>query len=417
MNMESRETETDARTSDGEFVEVKLGLERRPEVQLLREMLDIRSLSGQERGLAEFLCEQAHVLGLTACIDEVGNFVACTKGDPLRTATRVKDIVLVGHMDVVPGEVAIRFEGDLLYGRGAVDAKGPLAGFLLAASRIKLPENVRVVVVGAVEEEAGSSRGARGIVQRYQPVACVIGEPSGWDGVTIGYKGRLIVRYSLERTVSHTAGPALSPADECVRWWHGVLERLSRIEEALWSERGASPNDPSAKVNANATGISAPKTVGPFYRVQATLRGINTSSDGLTSRVEAHASIRLPPGVLPGEIRNLCVQDAGEATLDFEGDEVAVVAERSSDLVRAFTQCIRKHGGKPALLLKTGTSDMNVVAAPGAWDCPILAYGAGDSALDHTPIEHVNMREYLRAIEILSEGLELFGMSLSAAAT
>lgn len=382
--------------AEGMITEVKNGLETSPQVQLLRKMLAIGSLSGHERELAEYLCHQARELGLTACIDEVGNFVASTKGDPLRTSPGTRDIVLVGHMDVVPGEVAIRCEGDLLFGRGAVDAKGPLAGFLLAASRVKLPENVRVVVVGAVEEEAGSSRGARGIVQRYEPIACVIGEPSGWDGVTIGYKGRLIVRYSLERTVSHTAGPALSPADECVRWWNCVLERLARIEETSWNGRVA-PGD------------NAAKAVGPFYRVQATMRGINTSSDGLTSRVDAHASIRLPPGVLPSEIRRVCQEFVGEARLEFEGDEVAVVAERQSALVRAFTQSIRKHGGKPALLLKTGTSDMNVVAAPGAWRCPILAYGAGDSALDHTPTEHVNMREYLRAIDILIEGIEGFG--------
>ena len=137
MSTRSLDVQSSYGVGEGEIVEIKDGIERRPEVQLLREMLEIGSLSGQERGLAEYLCGQAKVLGLTSCIDEVGNFVACTKGDPLQTSPSVKDIMLVGHMDVVPGEVAIRHEGDLLYGRGAVDAKGPLAGFLLATSRVK----------------------------------------------------------------------------------------------------------------------------------------------------------------------------------------------------------------------------------------------------------------------------------------
>ena len=40
-----------------------------------------------------------------------------------------RDIVLLGHMDTVPGDIPIRREGDVLYGRGSVDAKGPLAAF------------------------------------------------------------------------------------------------------------------------------------------------------------------------------------------------------------------------------------------------------------------------------------------------
>jgi len=54
-------------------------------------------------------------------------------------------------------------------------------------------------------------------------------------------------------------------------------------------------------------------------------------------------------------------------------------------------------------LLKTGTSDMNVVGP--AWGCPLLAYGPGDSGLDHTPDEHIEIAEYLRAIDVLETAL------------
>jgi LysW-gamma-L-lysine carboxypeptidase len=42
---------------------------------------------------------------------------------------------------------------------------------------------------------------------------------------------------------------------------------------------------------------------------------------------------------------------------------------------------------------------MNVVAP--IWNCPIVAYGPGDSALDHTPNEHILIEEYLQAIKVL----------------
>ncbi len=46
------------------------------------------------------------------------------------------------------------------------------------------------------------------------------------------------------------------------------------------------------------------------------------------------------------------------------------------------------------MTLKLGTSDMNVVGP--VWQCPILAYGPGDSSLDHTPEEQIVLDDYLR---------------------
>jgi LysW-gamma-L-lysine carboxypeptidase len=46
---------------------------------------------------------------------------------------------------------------------------------------------------------------------------------------------------------------------------------------------------------------------------------------------------------------------------------------------------------------------MNVVAP--LWGTPILAYGPGDSALDHTPDEHILISEYLKAVDVLSHAL------------
>ena len=356
-----------------------------PEIaeDFLRTMLEIPSESGNERAVAEYLRDRAHDLGLVSGIDGAGNFVAATSGDPFRTNPSVRDLVLLGHTDVVPGIVPVRREGDRLYGRGAVDAKGPLTAFVLAAAAASLPADTRIVVIGAVEEEAATSRGARAVVPRYSPAACVIGEPSGWDAVTIGYKGRAIVRYERVKPSAHTAGPDPSPADECVRWWGCVLSRLQEIN---------------------------PARAGAFDAVQATLREIRTETDGLHNCVTATAGFRLPPGIEPGRIQDLCASHAGGARVMMTGAETAVVADRRSALVRAFTARIRAHNAKPSLLLKTGTSDMNVVGAAGAWPCPILAYGPGDSSLDHTPDEHISVTEFHRSVRVLRGALEHFAL-------
>lgn len=51
---------------------------------------------------------------------------------------------------------------------------------------------------------------------------------------------------------------------------------------------------------------------------------------------------------------------------------------------------------------------MNIVGP--AWGCPIVAYGPGDSRLDHTPQEHVVLEEYLGAIGVLQRVLDAFGV-------
>ena len=98
---------------------------------------------------------------------------------------------------------------------------------------------------------------------------------------------------------------------------------------------------------------------------------------------------------------NLLEQESAEVS--FKGIEPAWRGERSSPVARAFLSSIRDSGAKPGFVVKTGTSDMNVVGP--AWSCPILAYGPGDSSLDHTPVERISLIEYHKAITILQSAL------------
>lgn len=343
---------------------------------LLEELVRIKSTSGDERRSVEFLVDSMRSFGLETSIDEAGNAVGWRAGDAIGGAPW-RDLILLGHIDTFPGNPPVRREGDLLYGRGSVDAKGPLAAFVVAvANAPSIPPGVRVMVAGAVEEESATSRGARHLAATLRPAACIIGEPSRWDGVTLGYKGRAIVRYELDRGCSHSAGPEESAADSFVRWWHEVCRDV----------RTLSPDDN-----------------GVFHRVQAGLRDVNTDGDGLRERIEAAAGFRLPPGVAGAQIEEICRRHAGPASIRVSGVEVAHVEPRSSPVASALTAAIRSMGGVPRTQVKTGTADLNVVAP--VWNCPIAAYGPGDSSLDHTPDEHVSMTDYHRAIGVLGRAV------------
>jgi LysW-gamma-L-lysine carboxypeptidase len=95
--------------------------------------------------------------------------------------------------------------------------------------------------------------------------------------------------------------------------------------------------------------------------------------------------------------------------LRFRGAELPWRGDRQNLLVRSFIHAIRSsdRGVQPGFVVKTGTSDMNVVGP--LWKCPIVAYGPGDSSLDHTPQEQVSIDEYWRAILVLERALTSFG--------
>jgi LysW-gamma-L-lysine carboxypeptidase len=245
----------------------------------------------------------------------------------------------------------------------AAAAVGPLAG-------------KRLVVIGATEEEAASSRGARHIGRTRRPACCVIGEPSATRGVTLGYKGRLVFSYDADVPASHSASPDDNVIETAVAFWNRVRR---------WAETE-----------------NAGKTM--FDALDPVLREIGSNNDGLTEAVRLRASIRLPLGSTPEDTRTQIEALAPtRARLRFWGGDLPYRAKKNTLLVRAFLAAIRAEGLEPAFKVKSGTSDMNVVGP--AWNCPILAYGPGNSSLDHTPNEHLDLAEYRQAIRIIERVL------------
>jgi acetylornithine deacetylase/succinyl-diaminopimelate desuccinylase-like protein len=94
--------------------------------------------------------------------------------------------------------------------------------------------------------------------------------------------------------------------------------------------------------------------------------------------------------------------------LIFSGEEVAYQTTRAIPLARAFTAAIRSTNKQPTFKYKTGTSDMNVVGP--VWGSNIVAYGPGDSRLDHTPQEHVQLAEYSHSIDVLEAVLRTIAL-------
>jgi LysW-gamma-L-lysine carboxypeptidase len=206
------------------------------------------------------------------------------------------------------------------------------------------------------------------------PAALVILEPSGWDAVTIGYKGSLRLRVSVDQPHAHGAGRAVSAPDHCIA-----------IVCAL--------QDRAAACNGDA---------GVFDQITVRVLGFASSSDGLTDQASVDMGIRTPPGC---DVDALLAAARSSAPADVIvlGREAGVRTDRGSPLARSFVAAIRDAGGAPRFKLKTGTSDLNILVP--AWGCQAVAYGPGDSQLDHTPHEHISIADLERAVSVLELAL------------
>jgi LysW-gamma-L-lysine carboxypeptidase len=150
-----------------------------------------------------------------AFIDEAGNAVGVMGSGP-------KQVVLLGHIDTVPGEIQVRRNAippnEILYGRGAVDAKGPLACFTDAIAQVGAVDGWQFIVIGVVEEER-NSEGARYVSTKYKPDYAVIGEPNQWDRIALGYKGSAWANITVKLGQAHTASGGTTAAEAAIEVW------------------------------------------------------------------------------------------------------------------------------------------------------------------------------------------------------
>ncbi|ELZ02988.1 acetyl-lysine deacetylase [Natrialba chahannaoensis JCM 10990] len=364
--MTDRDTDSD---SDADAASVSTDDAR----QLLIDLVSTPSPSGEERAAAEHLVEFFEAHDREVWLDEVGNV----------RAPADDSVLLTSHIDTVPGEIPVEVEPadeadveaevaeetgeDVLWGRGSVDATGPLAAMAAAAV------STGVSFVGVVGEET-NSRGARHLVEdRKAPDAVVNGEPSGTTGITLGYRGFLSGTYVATSESGHTSRPEPNAIQHATNWW-------TRVESAF-------KQDEYQPV---------------FERVTTKPVAINggVTDDGLSVEATLDAQLRVPPALDIETVRETAEAELEYGTVSWAEPIPPVMESPRTEVARAFRTAIRAADSEPRLLRKTGTSDMNLYA--GAWECPMATYGPGNSDLDHAPNERLSLAEFDQSVAVLT---------------
>ena len=97
---------------------------------------------------------------------------------------------------------------------------------LMPSQILKVDPQWQVVVIGAVGEE-GDSRGAWAIADKYRPVYAIIGEPSRFNRITLGYKGVSRSTLSIQVPVSHSASNQGSASDQLLSAWEKIQKDVA----------------------------------------------------------------------------------------------------------------------------------------------------------------------------------------------
>lgn len=336
------------------------------DMRLLNQAVNIVSISHDEIILSQFLKERCQFPDVETSIDDVGNIVLTKgKGDNV--------LLLLGHIDTVPYIWPVISDEEKITGRGCVDAKGCFINFVEVLKNIAIPENGKLVVIGAVEEEVSSSLGAYFVRDNYKADAVIIGEPSGYANLTLGYFGLLKVQVTLKKPHKHSAGKGnISTIDELYNAACKIRQYIDIID----------PDNISSIIELDHSNFSS----FDFGKMVINFR-ISPKSKPI-SNIEIECL--LPEQFITTVLRS---------TPGYQSNRI-------NHLYKAFAKSFNTNlskSGKP--LLKKGTSDMNTLAS--SWnDIPMVAYGPGDSSLDHTDSEILYFDEVRVARNILLNAIE-----------
>ena len=173
-------------------------------IELTKRLINIPSVSGEEKEVGEFLTDYLYALGYSVEKQEVEasrfNLIATTEEKPT--------VVFSTHLDTVPPFIQASEDDESLYGRGSCDAKGIIAAQIFAAEKLRAEGIRNIGFLFTVDEEVASI-GAKKANEHAIAKECrylINGEPTD-NLLAVGSKGSLRVRLRAKGKAAHSAYP------------------------------------------------------------------------------------------------------------------------------------------------------------------------------------------------------------------
>lgn len=370
-------------------------------IELAQALVRVPSVSGDERAVAACLAERIAGIFDTVRVDALGNVIAEIEGDrPGPT------MLLNGHLDVVDaGEMEAPWSarivdgakwgspGDVLWGRGSSDMKGPIAALVAAAASAKRDGFAgRLVLTAVIEEEPGQGVGTRQATSTLarKPDLAILAEPTDFE-ICLGHRGKVELELETRGRTAHSSIP------------HTGVSALLLMNAFLnaWPELPMPEHPLAGRCTSAITNIA----VSPGRLAV------------IPDRCRLHFDVRF----LPGESHERPVAD------------VRALLERLRATVPHFDYDLRERIVMPSYLMPPDHPAVDTLSAivesvigrvpkrqcytagtdgTYLWNqfgIPVLGCGPGRLELAHSPIEHIAIAELIKAREVYTRLIHALG--------
>ncbi|MHB9288353.1 M20 family metallopeptidase [Halobacteriales archaeon Cl-PHB] len=354
-----------------------------------RQAIDLPSHEDVD-AMRAFLLETLADADATPRVDEAGNLLA-TRGNPAAVdGDAGTHLVLNTHFDTVaphvpydrrdsvPGAPDDAVEGtdehgdpDVVCGRGACDAKGPLAAMVAAFLDAAVGDGA--VTLALTYDEETHQTGAGHLADTLSADCYVVGEPTGLDVCTAA-RGQFEGTITLRGESAHAADPA--DGANAIRAAAPVLEALDSYD----AERGPVPHEVLGEPTLTATMVDGGEAVNQVP-AECTITFDRRSvpperSAEFPDSLAAHLADVVPEGI--------------ECSVELVRPDTPFPDAFATDAEAAIVETLQAAGAGQARPFGAATE-----ASHFAPDAPTVVFGPGDLADEYGPVAHAD-REYVR---------------------
>ena len=399
-------------------------------IALARKLISIPShhdVPGKEKEVADFLAAFLADQGLDCTIQPVdgerGNVIATlprTGGGSSSggsggggDSSSGRKLLFNGHLDTVPpyrmtvDPFAGEIKDGMLYGRGTVDMKGPIAAMLMAMiglHRAGVHLAGDLVFTGVLGEEGASEGTERLILDGIKADGAIVGEPSNFE-YAMGHRGLEWLEIEVTGKTAHGGIPDKG-INAIVKAARLVSLIDQRIPPAL-RERFHPAMGPSVMNFGKMEGGTQPSTVADRCIIQIDRRYIpGETVQGVIAEYQA-----LIDELAAGDPDFKAVIRRMPSNMMEHFDHVPMATPEGADIVIAVQAAIRAvTGAEPSITTRRGWTDAGLLG--GVAGIPTVVCGPGDISSSHTADEHIPLASLLKGVDLyLMAAIEFCGLA------
>jgi len=358
--------------------------------EILKQLVQIKSYSGQEKELADFIMDFCQKNDLPA-ENQNGNIII------KYLVGSQKCLIFNAHMDTVKegnikqwnyqpfGEKSGEVENGKLYGLGASDDKGGITSLLLLALEYKNKKPpIDLFFTFVVNEEIDGS-GTESFVnyfmdkfaKNYNDVSVVIAEPTNCNAIEIGHRGNIFVKVATTGDSGHSSNPDRIKI-HCIEKMIKVISKIKRLEKEIQTFYF---DDVLGYPTICLTGFNSSKS----------------SVNKVPSECDTTWDIRTTP-LLHDKFMNILEKElSNDVEIELIGKPVNFgLTGKNSQIVNIFKKIVNDLEIK----ISSGSNDMAFFTSIGI---PAVTFGPGNKETIHKENEYIELKNIDKSIGIYKE--------------